>query len=251
MRARRTNDAEAGVSRDAPVLPGRVVDATRGDVAAFEEIVVATSPQLYTLIIRLLGNEHDARDVMQETYLRAFRSIDGFRGDAEISTWLHRIAVNCCSTHLTRRARLHADALDPAGEVYKRLIEQNSEHKLDAVVSAVDDRTRLVAALRDLPHGLRAVVVLSDVYDMPHEAIAAELEISRAAVKVRLHRGRRRLRDALFSSETAAEAKVTEAVADGSEAAGTAGAIRCLPRTASTARQHDGDEKRGRRAVGL
>jgi RNA polymerase sigma-70 factor (ECF subfamily) len=154
-------------------------------------------------VLRLLGNEHDARDVLQETYLRAFRAIGTFRSEAAVSTWLHRIAVNCCSTHLARRHRLDADALDEDGEEHYVLVDRRADHDLEAVVATIDERGRLVAALGDLPYALRAAVVLSDVYDMPHEVIASELGISRAAVKVRVHRARRRLRDALFPADVA------------------------------------------------
>jgi hypothetical protein len=138
--------------------------------------------------------------------------------------------------------------------VYSRLIEQNSENKLDAVVSAVDDRTRLVAALSDLPQGLRAVVVLSDVYDMPHEAIATELEISRAAVKVRLHRGRRRLREALCTdpvSRLGSEVGTSEGAGHDVDLLGAGGDVRRLTRGANASRTRGDDAKRGRRAVAM
>ncbi len=174
---------------------GDLVQAARaGDRAAFERLVVATSPQVYALAYRLVGNEDDARDVLQDTYLRAFRSIGRFRGDAAFATWLHRIAANCSTTLLARRHRRRSTELDEQIEV----VECCAEHDPESVLGAVDDRRRLVEALAALPYDLRAVVVLHDVYDLPREAIAAELKISRAAAKVRSHRARRRLRDALF-----------------------------------------------------
>jgi len=173
--------------------------ARRGDDGAFEQLVVETSPELYALALRLVGNEHDASDVVQETYLRAFRSIGRFRGEAAVSTWLYRIAANCSSTHLRRRARTRHAALDDDVAIADTRPERDPE----AAAGASFERSRLVAALAELPASLRAVVVLRDVYDLPHDAIASELGISRAAAKVRLHRGRRRLREALYPDTSA------------------------------------------------
>jgi|GEM_PF-150344 RNA polymerase sigma-70 factor (ECF subfamily) len=168
--------------------------ARRGDRAAFERLVVETSPQVYALVLRLVGDEHDARDVVQETYLRAFRSIGRFRSEAAVTTWLHRIAANCSATHLAKRRR----PSDLPFDENLPLVDERPQLDLEHVASAADDRARLVAALDALPEPLRSVVVLHDVYDLPHEAIAIELGISRTAAKVRLHRARRRLRDSLY-----------------------------------------------------
>lgn len=170
--------------------------ARLGDRGAFEKLVVATSGQVYALALRLVGDEDDAADVVQETYLRAFRSIARFRGDAAVSTWLYRIVANCSSSYLSRRARSRSRQthLDEGLGV----AEPRTERDLEAVVGASVDRDALVTALRRLPASLRAPVVLRDVYDLPHEAIARELGISKTAAKVRLHRGRRRLRELIY-----------------------------------------------------
>ena len=154
----------------------------------------ATSPDCYALALRLVGNEHDARDVLQETYLRAFRSLRQFRGESAIGTWLHRITVNCSTTFVAKRQRASHLELDDNLEV----AETRSERDPETAAGTADDRERLVAALGDLPDEMRMVVVLRDVYDLPHEAIARELGISQTAAKVRLHRARRRLREQLF-----------------------------------------------------
>ena len=172
-----------------------LVDAARGgDQAAFEALVRATTADTYTLAFRLTGNEEDARDVVQETYLRAFKGIGKFRGDSQFSTWLYRITANCAANQLGRRRRhRHDDLADDA------LIEDLSpDVDPSAQAEAASLRDRLTVALEDLPPTLRSVVVLRDVYDLPHEAIAAELGISESAAKVRLHRARKQLRDRLF-----------------------------------------------------
>jgi RNA polymerase sigma-70 factor (ECF subfamily) len=167
--------------------------ARSGDREAFADLVLLTSPQVFALARRLVGNDHDASDVLQETYLRAFRSIGRYRGDSAATTWLYRIAANCAATHLRRRRWARVAQVDEALTVADPL----DEDRLVEAADASSDRERLKRALAGLPDLLRVVVVLRDVYDLPHEAIAKELGISRGATKVRLHRGRRRLRELL------------------------------------------------------
>lgn len=169
--------------------------ARAGDQQAFEELVRQTYTHTYTLAYRLTGDEEDARDVVQESYLRAFKGLKRFRGDAQFSTWMYRITANCAANQLRKRARNRHDTLD---EESGPVVDSRHDHDPTAMAEAGDLRARLEAALEELPPRLRAVVVLRDVYDLPHEAIAAELGISESAAKVRLHRARRKLRDRLF-----------------------------------------------------
>ena len=148
------------------------------------------------MALRLVGNEHDARDVLQDAYLRAFRSLRKFRGDSAFGTWLHRITVNCSATFLAKRRKSAHVELDEDIDV----LELRAESDPEAAAGTADDRERLVQALTDLPDQMRMVVVLRDVYDLPHEEIARELGISQTAAKVRLHRARRRLREQLFAT---------------------------------------------------
>ena len=171
-----------------------VAAARGGSREAFDELVRVTSRDTYTLAFRLVGNEEDARDVVQETYLRAWKGLKGFRGDAQFTTWLYRITANCANTHLSKRRRHRHDELTDAIP----LIDRDPERDPQESVIASSLRDRLTVALDDLPPKLRAVVVLRDIYDLPHEAIADELGITETAAKVRLHRARRKLREAVF-----------------------------------------------------
>ena len=171
-----------------------VTAARGGDRDAFDALVRHTYLETYTLAFRLTGDEEDARDVVQESYLRAYRGLRRFRGDAQFSTWLYRITANCASTEVGRRTRHRHDELDDELADANGRGPSGPELAMDNVAL----RERLEAALSELPARLRAVVVLRDVYDLPHEAIAAELGISVSAAKVRLHRARRRLRQDLF-----------------------------------------------------
>ena len=171
-----------------------VTAAKDGDRGAFDELVRATYADAYTLAYRLTGDEEDARDVVQEAYLRAYRGLKQFRGDAQFSTWIYRITANCASTFLAKRTRHRHDELTDDVAIADGRAEIDPESMADAELL----RTASPTPSESCPPGLRAVVVLRDVYDLPHEAIAAELGISEAAAKVRLHRARKKLRERLF-----------------------------------------------------
>jgi RNA polymerase sigma-70 factor (ECF subfamily) len=117
-----------------------------------------------------------------------------FGGDAQFSTWMYRIVANCAATHLTKRSRARHDDLTEESPI----ADERPEADPQLVAEASSLRDRVSVALEDLPPRLRAVVVLRDVYDLPHDAIAKELGITEAAAKVRLHRARRKLREQLF-----------------------------------------------------
>ncbi len=168
--------------------------AAAGESEAFDELVRLTRRDAFGLAYRLTGKEEDARDVVQDAYLRAFRSIGKFRGEARFSTWLYRIVANCASTHLTKRVRHSYEQL-PDGD---RMVDERPEADPAGQAEAAGLRRQLDAAIADLPPRLRAVVVLHDIYDLSNEGIAEELSISVSAAKVRLHRARRRLREQIF-----------------------------------------------------
>lgn len=183
--------------------PTLITAAQEGCRDAFSGIVRATYDDTYSLALRLTGNAADAEDVAQDTYLKVFKHLRRFRGDAQLATWLHRITVNCASnvTAKRRRVRHHEEFAPDAG-----LRAPASDPASDPVelATAGDLRTRLEAAVEALPNKLRSVVILRDVRGMSHEAIAAELGISESAAKVRLHRARLRLRQELFGSDDSA-----------------------------------------------
>ncbi len=189
-----TNGVLAGErSRRRSGFDRQEVAAKAGDRQAFEELVRRTYLDTYTLALRLTANEEDARDVVQETYLRAWKGIGRFRGDAQFTTWLYRITANTASTAVQRRRRLRTERLDDLHDLEDHRLETRPE---EAAESAAD-LAIVAVALDSLAPKLRAVVVLKDVYGLPHEAIAEELGISVTAAKVRLHRGRKQLREQL------------------------------------------------------
>lgn len=172
-----------------------IARAKAGDRGAFDELVKETYQKVHALAFRLTGNEHDADDVVQDTYVRAYRSLRKFRGDARFSTWLHRITANSASTLMGRRQRHRHDDIDSVIDLADHRDDSDPEFQLQNGAVGV----RLRRALDNLPERLRNVVVLRDVHGMSHREIAEELDISEAAAKVRLHRARARLRDGLVA----------------------------------------------------
>ena len=165
--------------------------ARRGDSEAFEALIEQTHKAVYGLVYRLVGNHDDAADVMQETYLRIWRSLRSYRGDAAFATWAYRIAANAAMTHLKRRGR-EAEPVDPADLAP---LEQAVpvEEPLD---SEVLDR-----ALAKLPTPMRTVLVMKDVYGFSLAEIAKQVGATEGAVKVRVFRARRRLAEELYGND--------------------------------------------------
>jgi RNA polymerase sigma-70 factor, ECF subfamily len=167
----------------------------RGDREAFEEVVRRTYRHVYTQALRLVGDRQEAEDVAQEAYLRVFRGLAGFRGDAQFETWLYRIVSNAAMSHLRKRRRF--------GEL---VLESSEEQREPPSPVRVDeeavDRDSLTAALESLPPSLRVVVVLKDIYGLSCREIGEQIGASEGAVKVRLHRARKKLKERLFGVET-------------------------------------------------
>jgi RNA polymerase sigma-70 factor (ECF subfamily) len=153
----------------------------------FVQLVREHDEPLRRVVSRLLAGDRDRMDdVLQETYLRAFRSIGDFRADADVGTWLHRIAYNACIDELRRRGRQPV----PLGV---RLFDSPSAVRPDAAV-AVADADLVWRALAALPLDQRVTVVLVDGEDLDHESVAAILGIAPGTVATRLHRARQNLR---------------------------------------------------------
>ena len=171
-----------GVQRGERELLAR---ACSGDGEAFGELVRRYQDTVYTLARRLVGPDL-AADVAQEAFLRAWRALPRFRGEAAFSTWLHRITVNTAWT-LRRRDRRHpTQPLEGDYEDDGPLPERAGE--------LAESRVSLLRAIDALNPGQRAVLVLRDVYGWSGAETARELGITETTVKVRLHRARARLR---------------------------------------------------------
>jgi RNA polymerase sigma-70 factor (ECF subfamily) len=166
-----------------------VARSRAGDHAAFEELVRRETPRLYGLLVRMLGDASAAEDLVQECFVRAWRALAGFRGDARFSTWIYRIAVNEANRFLARESRRE---LLPFDDVRLEVPDLGAQTAELAESSAL--RAQLEALLLELPAHYRAAVVLRDVEGLSNEEAADVLGLDLRNFKSRLHRGRMALR---------------------------------------------------------
>jgi RNA polymerase sigma-70 factor (ECF subfamily) len=179
-----------------------------GDAAAFNHLVTERSGDVYALLYRLTEDAEEARDLTQEVFLQAFRNIGGFRGEADLRTWLYRIAVNQARNRWRwwkRRRRDRTVSLDaPAGDDRDAPLGANlpdhvggdpEQHAL-----ARERERALLSALRSLARPYREVILLRDIEGLSYEDVALALGMNVGTVKSRLSRGRAELRRRLESS---------------------------------------------------
>lgn len=185
--------------------------AVEGDYGAFDAIVGIYEDRIYNLAIKMLSNEEDAREVVQDTFLNAYKNLDKFRGEASLYTWLNRIAVNNCFQKLRGRNKKKGEiSLDevhpfPSGKPPGASI-QSWDFTPEKLTIKSELASLMKEALAELPENYRVVFVLKDIDGLSNEAIAESLELSVPAVKSRLNRARLFLRKRLapyFSGETA------------------------------------------------
>jgi RNA polymerase sigma-70 factor (ECF subfamily) len=184
--------------------------ARAGDKAAFGMLVRQHQRRVHRLAVQLTGNSGDADDVVQETFLRAYRAIDRFDGRAEMFTWLYRICVNVALNLRRQRRRVVADLDDPR-------VPEPRESGADPATRAEEAQSyaRLAAALDGLSESLRVTMVLACVEQLPYKDIAGVLGCSEGTVAWRVHEARRRLRESL-----------PDDVIDALDDAGPAGGVR-------------------------
>ena len=179
----------------------------RGDAAAFETLVNERSGEIYGLLYRLTESGEEARDLTQETFLRAFQSIGHFRGESDLRTWIYRIAINQARNRWRwwrrrrRDATVSIDAPQANGQpslVGSLKSENGSDPERETL--AHDRERALRKALSSLKRVYREAVVLRDIEGFAYEEIAVALDISVGTVKSRLARGRQELRRKLEGS---------------------------------------------------
>ena len=168
--------------------------AKKGEMAAFESLVTAYERRVYSLALRSTGSEADAADITQEVFLRAYRSLDTFRGESGFSTWLYRITVNLC-VDLARKNN-PAESLDD--EQALEAPETRCAYQPETALANSELRRELDAALSLVSEEHRKIVILRDVAGMSYADIAAALELEEGTVKSRLARARAALRKILI-----------------------------------------------------
>jgi len=171
-----------------------------GDLDSFNQLVLRWERPIYALAYRVIGREEDARDVAQETFLRAFRALKGFKGQAKFSSWLYRIALNLCRDWMRRERRTPVaqapegvDIIELAGEatLSESLDDRLARHQIGRVVGK---------AMALLPEEQRNAIILKEYHGLTFQEIAELLDCPLSTVKTRLYQGlsvlRRQLHEA-------------------------------------------------------
>ena len=193
---------------DAPVALGDerslVRSARRGDLAAFNALVLLHQKSIYNTCYRSLGNSEDAADATQDAFLHAYRSVESYRGEPEgFRAWLVRIAVNACYDQLRKKKRRPSESLDALtgdrpDEVSETPLQlRDPDDGPDLKVIGAETRSTIEMALLQLSDDQRMTVVLCDVQGLSYDEAAAAMSVELGTVKSRLSRGRAALRQLL------------------------------------------------------
>ncbi len=166
------------------------------DNEKFEQIVSEHSSFVYNVAYRMMGNPDDADEVVQDTFLSAYRARNRFRGDAQVTTWLYRIATNAALMRLRKNSRKKEISTDPT-EVYQRIDRADWADAPDRTALNNELSQEIQRGIETLPDDLKVAVILRDVQGLTNDEAARVLEVSVSALKARLHRGRVMLRNIL------------------------------------------------------
>jgi RNA polymerase sigma-70 factor (ECF subfamily) len=179
---------DAVTELDDQALLSRAID---GDVEAFAELVRRYEHRVRAVLVRLLDDRRDVEEAAQDCFVQAWRNLRGFRGDAAVSTWLYRIAVNEALARL-RRKRLSTTELDHARETE---LAADSRLEPQQAVESGELEEFLADRIRALEPEYRAPLVLRDVVGLSNQEVADILELSVPAAKSRIHRARMQIRE--------------------------------------------------------
>src|SRR5688572_22025694 len=187
-----------------------VARSIRGDADSFNQLILRWERPIYALAYRTIGREEDARDVCQETFLRAFRALPGFRGQAKFSSWLYRIALNLCRDWIRRERR--TGFVQPADDVdlAELAAADAPTESIEDLVARKDQLRAIERAMALLPEEQRAVIVLKEYHGLTFQEIADLVGCPLSTVKTRLYKGLSVLRRELGTGETVADAGRSE-----------------------------------------
>lgn len=171
----------------------------RGEPEAFETLVRKETPRLLAVARRMLRNEEDARDAVQEAFVSVFRSLDAFEGSSQVSTWIHRITVNAALMKLRSRRRKPEESIEA---LLPTFLEDGHHARhppewgedAEALLARRENREFVRACIDELPESYRTVLIVRDIEELDTEEAARVLGITENLVKVRLHRARQALR---------------------------------------------------------
>ena len=169
-----------------------------GDVGSFEQLIVKYNRYVYNIAFRMMGNEEDAKDMSQETLIKAFKSIKNFKMESNFSTWLYRITINVCKDEMRKRKEtvISYDAEISEDATLKDLMGDESQNPL-LIYEKEELKSSIDSALNKLSEENKSVVVLKDLLGYSYEEIGQILEIPIGTVRSRLNRSRSALKKVL------------------------------------------------------
>jgi len=175
-----------------------VARATAGDLDSFNQLVARWERPIYALAYRTLGREEDARDVVQEAFLRAFRGLRGFKGQAKFSSWLYRITLNLCRDWLRRERRAPIVQVPEGTDPVEMADDQAAPtESVEDLVARREMSLAVARAMAELPEEQRTAIMLKEYHGLTFQEIADMLDCPLSTVKTRLYQGlsvlRRRL----------------------------------------------------------
>ncbi len=171
-----------------------ILKSRRGEIGAFEQLVIEYQSKIYTLCYRYLGNEEDAYDMAQETFIKAFRSMDSFRGKSSFGTWLYRVASNVCLDEIRRRKRrvptisIHEPVETGDGDLEKELAD--ARPTVEELYEQQEMSLYIQSILDAMKPQHKTVIILRDMMGLSYEEIGQVLNCSIGTVKSRLSRAR-------------------------------------------------------------
>ncbi|MCB9377338.1 MAG: sigma-70 family RNA polymerase sigma factor [Holophagales bacterium] len=173
-----------------------------GDEGAYRRLVSDQGPRMLAVARRYLRDEEEARDCLQEAFFQAFRSLGRFEGQSRLSTWLHRVVVNCALMRLRRRRARPEESIEPLlptflEDGHAALPATEWRASAEELVASREVRDIVHRAIESLPETYRTVLLLRDIDELDTAETAAALGVTANAVKIRLHRARQALRELL------------------------------------------------------
>ena len=184
-----------------------VARSQRGDADSFNELVLRWERPIYALAYRTIGREEDARDVCQETFLRAFRALPGFRGQAKFSSWLYRIALNLCRDWIRRERRAPVVQPPEGVDLIEMAAAAEPSESIEELVARQDLARAVERAMALLPEEQRTAIVLKEYHGLTFQEIADLVGCPLSTVKTRLYQGLTVLRRELANAERLAGSK--------------------------------------------
>jgi len=175
-----------------------------GDVDSFNQLILRWERPIFALAYRVIGREEDARDVCQETFLRAFRALPGFKGQAKFSSWLYRIALNLCRDWIRRQRRAPVMQAPEGVDLVDLVSEQGPSESVEELVARQELSAIVEQAMTLLPEEQRTAIILKEYHGMTFQEIADLQGCPLSTVKTRLYQGLTVLRRHLEKNEKAA-----------------------------------------------